>query len=145
MTSLLSNSPILLPILSLVIWTMVQMVWVLLTRLPAIAAAKLGPNAGQRTQELTTQLPKEVQWKADNYNHLLEQPTAFYACALALALAGLGDGLNLYLAWGYVAIRVVHSIVQSTTNPVLVRFSLFLLSSILLAVMAVNGAISLMG
>ena len=145
MTSLLSNSPILLPILSLVIWTMVQMVWVLLTRLPAIAAAKLGPNAGQRTQELATQLPKEVQWKADNYNHLLEQPTAFYACALALALAGLGDGLNLYLAWGYVAIRVVHSIVQSTTNPVLVRFSLFLLSSILLAVMAVNGAISLMG
>jgi hypothetical protein len=86
-----------------------------------------------------------VQWKADNYNHLLEHPTAFYACALVLALAGLGDGLNLYLAWGYVGIRVVHSIVQSTTNPVLVRFSLFLLSSILLAVMAVNGAISLMG
>ena len=145
MASLLSTSPILLPIVCLVIWTMVQMVWMAATRLPAIAAAKLGPDSGQRTQELAAQLPKEVQWKADNYNHLLEQPTAFYACALALAIAGLGDGLNLYLAWGYVVIRVVHSIVQSTLNPVLLRFSLFLLSSVLLTVMAVNGAISLVG
>jgi len=145
MASLLSTSPILLPIICLVIWTMAQMVWMAATRLPAIAAANLGPDSGQRTQELAAQLPKEVQWKADNYNHLLEQPTAFYACALALAIAGLGVGLNLYLAWGYVVIRVVHSIVQSTVNPVLFRFSLFLLSSMLLTVMAVNGAISLVG
>jgi hypothetical protein len=81
----------------------------------------------------------------DNDNHLLEQPTVFYACALVLAIAGLGDGLNLYLAWGYVFIRFVHSIVQSTVNPVLLGFSLFFLSSILLPVMAVNGAISLVG
>ena len=143
MASLLSASPILLPVLCLVIWTLVQMVWMVVTRLPAISAAKLGPDAGQRTEELAALLPKEVQWKADNYNHLLEQPTLFYACALALGVAGLGDGLNLYLAWGYVVLRVVHSIVQSTANPVLVRFGLFLLSSILLAIMAVNGVINL--
>jgi len=137
--------PILLPIVCLVIWTMIQLVWMAATRLPAINAAKLGLDAGERTSDLAKQLPKEVQWKADNYNHLLEQPTAFYACALVLVLAGAGDGLSLYLAWAYVGIRVVHSIVQSTSNKVMVRFSLFLLSSIVLTAMAVNAALILIG
>jgi len=145
MNPLLSYSPILLPILCLVIWTLVQMVWMIAIRLPAISAANLGPEAAQRTDQLAAQLPKEIQWKADNYNHLLEQPTIFYACALVLAIAGLGEGLNLYLAWGYVVLRVIHSIVQSTVNPVLPRFGLFLLGSIMLAAMAVNGAVSLVG
>jgi len=131
--------PILLPVMCLVIWTLIQLVWMAAVRFPAIAAAKLGPDVGQNTTELGTQLPKEVQWKADNYNHLLEQPTAFYACALALALAGAGDGLNLYLAWIYVGLRVVHSIVHSTSNKVIVRFGLFMLSSIALLAMAVNA------
>ncbi|MFT7244180.1 MAG: hypothetical protein ACI82A_001530 [Candidatus Azotimanducaceae bacterium] len=131
--------PILLPVVCLVVWTLIQLVWMASVRLPAISAAKLGPDAGQNTIELGTQLPKEVQWKADNYNHLLEQPTAFYACALALALAGAGDGLNLYLAWAYVGIRVVHSIVHSTSNKVMIRFGLFMLSSIVLLAMAVNA------
>lgn len=136
---MLTPEPILLPVVCLVIWTLIQLVWMASVRFPAIAAAKLGPDAGQSTAVLGTQLPKEVQWKADNYNHLLEQPTAFYACALALALAGAGDGLNLYLAWAYVGIRVVHSIVHSTSNKVLVRFGLFLLSSIALLAMAANA------
>ena len=145
MNPLLSYSPILLPILYLVIWTLVQMVWMIAIRLPAISAANLGPEAAQRTDQLAAQLPKEIQWKADNYNHLLEQPTIFYACALVLAIAGLGEGLNLYLAWGYVVLRIIHSIVQSTVNPVLPRFGLFMLGSIMLAVMAVNGVMSLLG
>ncbi|MFP6807199.1 MAG: MAPEG family protein [Pseudomonadales bacterium] len=136
-------SAILLPVISLVIWTMIMQFWMIATRLPAISAAKLGPEAGQRTVELAAQLPKEVQWKADNYNHLMEQPTVFYALVLALALAGLGDDLNTGLAWLYVASRVVHSIVQSTNNNVLVRFSLFSLGSVAIVVMAVRGALAL--
>ena len=137
-------SPILLPIFILVLWTIIQLFWMAAVRLPAIGKAKLGPTAGQRTADLAHQLPEHVQWKADNYNHLLEQPTAFYACALALAIVGQGDGLNLYLAWGYVGLRVVHSIVHSTVNNVPVRFGLFLLSTILLLVLAINGALGLM-
>jgi hypothetical protein len=131
--------PILLPVVCLVIWTLIQLAWMAAVRLPAIGKAGLGPTAGERTSDLATQLPKEVQWKADNYNHLLEQPTAFYACALTLALAGAGDGTNLYLAWAYVGIRVIHSIVHSTSNKVMLRFGLFLLSSIVLLVMAINA------
>ena len=133
------SSPILLPVLVLVLWSVVQLLWMVVTRLPAISAANLGDTAGQRTAELAEQLPQEVQWKADNYNHLMEQPTIFYATAIALAVAGLGSGLNLYLAWFYTGSRIVHSIVHSTTNNVLVRFSIFLLGTIALVVMAANG------
>ena len=72
---MLETSPILLPVFALVLWSLIQMLWMVSTRLPAIGVAKLGPDAGQRTAELGDQLPKAVQWKADNYNHLMEQPT----------------------------------------------------------------------
>jgi hypothetical protein len=143
MLDTLQIPPILLPVIGLVIWTQVMLAWMVVTRLPAIQAANLGPEAGQRTKELGDQLPKEVQWKADNYNHLLEQPTVFYAVALALAIAGLGDGLNLWLAWFYLGSRIVHSIVQSTTNAVLLRFCLFGLGTLAVLAMAINGVIAL--
>ena len=141
---MLETSPILLPVFVLVLWSLVQMLWMVSTRLPAIGQAKLGADAGQRTAELGDQLPKSVQWKADNYNHLMEQPTIFYATAIALAVVGLGTGLNLYLAWLYTGSRVVHSIVHSTVNNVMARFMIFLVGSISLAVMAVNGVLQML-
>jgi hypothetical protein len=86
-------------------------------------------------------MPPEVRWKADNYNHLMEQPTIFYATALTLAFLGLGAGLNLWLAWTYVALRVIHSLVQATTNVILVRFGIFMLSSLVLLIMALRAAV----
>ena len=145
MADLMGNvAPILLPVVALVLWSMVMLVWMAATRLPYMAKANMGPEAGQRASELGQEIPKEIQWKADNYNHLFEQPTAFYATAIVLAMIGLGDGMYLYLAWGYVGLRVLHSIVQSTSNVVMVRFSLFVLSSICLIAMAVGGALEML-
>ena len=59
------------------------------------------------------------QWKSHNYNHLMEQPTLFYAIALTLALMSFGARINYWLAWGYVGLRILHSIVQATVNVVL--------------------------
>jgi len=118
--------------------------WMVVTRLPALTAAGIGPEDAQRTQDLGSRLPPNVQWKADNYNHLMEQPTIFYAVALALAVAGLGEGLNTWMAWLYVGSRVVHSLVQVTTNVVMIRFTIFIVGTIALLVMAVNGALQLM-
>ena len=110
-------------------------------QLPYMAEQKMPPEQGERTLELEAKLPKRIQSKADNYNHLLEQPTAFYATAIASAMIGLGEGLNLYPAWAHVVIRVVHSLVQATINKVMLRFALFLLSTIRLFVMAGNAII----
>ncbi|MFN3239593.1 MAG: MAPEG family protein [Pseudomonadales bacterium] len=134
--------PILLPVFCLVLWTIVQLFWMAATRLPAIAKAKLGPTAGRRTADLANQLPEQVQWKADNYNHLHEAPTLFYAVAIVLAIIGQGDGFNTILAWAYVGLRIAHSIVQATINRVIIRFALYALSSLVLMALILHAGIA---
>ena len=135
-----SHTAIVAPVIALVVWTHVIWAWMYATRIPAIQKARLvlDPSAPRGEQMAT--LPAKVRWKADNYNHLMEQPTIFYAVALSLAVLGQGDGTNLTLAWVYVALRVVHSIVQTTVNKIEVRFSVFALSSLVLIALTVNAA-----
>ena len=138
------SSPILAPIVALVAWSMVIWLWMYITRIPAVAKArmKLDPNAPRGEQ--MSQLPPAVRWKADNYNHLMEQPTLFYAICLCLALMGLGEGSNLLMAWGYVGLRVVHSLVQVLINKIELRFAVFMLSSLLLIGLTFNAAMALL-
>ena len=135
------HSPILAPVIALVAWSMVVWTWMYITRIPAIQKMRmrLDPNAPRGEQ--MNQLPPNVRWKADNYNHLMEQPTIFYAVALALALMEQGGGLNLELAWAYVALRVVHSFVQATWNKIEVRFGVFSLSSLMLIALTIRAAL----
>ena len=128
------------PIAVLAAWTMVMWVWMYVTRIPAMTAAKVDADAlvRQGGQSLDQLLPAKTQWKAHNYNHLHEAPTVFYAVALALALIGQGDGLNATLAWAYVGLRIVHSLVQSTINKVMVRFLIFALSSLVLMALTLH-------
>ena len=134
------TSPILQPVVALVLWSFVMWGWLYATRIPALAKAKyvFGPDASK--EAMNAALPPSVRWKADNYNHLMEQPTLFYAVALVLAVAGEGGGLNAGLAWGYVGLRVVHSLIQATVNVVPVRFVAFAAGSLVLLVLAVRAA-----
>jgi hypothetical protein len=110
------------------------------TRIPAIRKARLPLDPSAPRGEQMATLPATVRWKADNYNHLMEQPTVFYAVALSLAVLGQGDGINSTLAWVYFALRVVHSLVQTTVNKIEVRFGVFVLSSFVLIALTVNAA-----
>lgn len=89
-------------------------------------------------------LPANVRWKADNYNHLMEQPTLFYAMAIVLALIGRGDGLDLWLAWTYVGLRIVHSLIQVLINKIEIRFAGFVISSLVLSVMTLDAAVAML-
>jgi hypothetical protein len=131
-------SPILQPVIALVGWTFVMWAWLYATRIPAIAGRPMEPS--MTAADLNAVIPARVRWKADNYNHLHEQPTLFYAVALTLAAAGAGTGLNLWLAWTYVAIRVAHSLIQALGNVILVRFSVFMVGSLVLLALAVRAA-----
>jgi hypothetical protein len=128
------------PIAVLAAWTMVMWVWMYVTRIPAMTAAKVDADelVRQGGQTLDQLLPAKTQWKAHNYNHLHEAPTVFYAVALALAVIGQGDGLNATLAWAYVGLRIVHSLVQATINKVMVRFLIFALSSLVLMALTLH-------
>ena len=135
---------ILQPMVALAAWTMVMWAWMYATRIPAMSAAKLDPDklAADPSTTLDDLLPANVQWKAHNYNHLHEAPTVFYAVALVLAIIGAGDGLNARIAWAYVGIRVVHSLVQVIVNKIVLRFVLFVLSSLCLIALIVHAAIA---
>jgi hypothetical protein len=135
-------SPILQPVVVLVLWSMVMWAWLYATRIPAMQKAKVALDPNTTGAEMSAQLPPAVRWKADNYNHLMEQPTLFYATALVLALAGQGGGLNAMLAWGYMSLRIVHSLVQATTNVIMLRWAVFMLSSLVLLALAVHAAMA---
>ena len=135
---------ILKPAVALMIWTMVMWAWMYATRIPAMVRMKVDSDRIVRDPQATLDhlLPPEIQWKAHNYNHLHEAPTVFYAVAIVLAIVGQGDGLNAVLGWLYVALRVIHSLVQATANKVTLRFALFVLSSLVLIALIVHAAIA---
>lgn len=134
------STPMLAPAIALVLWTAVIWTWMYATRIPAILKARmrLDPMA-PRGEQMST-LPATVRWKADNYNHLMEQPTLFYPVVLALAMLGDGSTIDLALAWGYVGLRIVHSLVQTLVNDIRIRFALFFVSSLVLFALAIRAA-----
>jgi hypothetical protein len=136
------HSPIFAPAVALVLWSIVMLVWLALTRIPAMSRAGIPVMkiVGSRGANLEGVLPDAVNWKAHNYAHLMEQPTLFYATVLVLGIAGAGDGVNLQLAWAYVVLRILHSLVQATWNRVAVRFTLFALATLALLALAINAA-----
>lgn len=135
------QAQVLAPAAALVLWSIVMLLWTAATRFPAMA--KLGANIktappGGRGQDLETVLPANVNWKSHNYAHLMEQPTIFYPTIVIIALMGANPG-DVAIAWGYVALRVAHSIWQATVNTIPVRFSLFLLSTACLILLAIHA------
>lgn len=134
-------SPMFAPIVALVLWSFVMWAWLYTTRIPAMSRAKVPLNPRKPNKELLAQLPPEVNWKADNYNHLMEQPTLFYAVALVLAMVDGGDQVNGWLAWGYVGLRIVHSLIQATVNLIPARFFVFMASSLVLLALAIRAAL----
>lgn len=155
-------SPILAPVVTLVLWTLVMEAWMLAVRIPAMIRLRVKVQLKQKQQHNSLflphllilfqvdptnphafheKLPADVRWKADNYNHLMEQPTIFYAVALGLAVSGEGYGLNAQLAWFYVILRVAHSLVQSIVNHIMLRFFVFIGSSFVLLALGVQAAL----
>lgn len=135
---------ILQPVVALAAWTMLMWLWMYATRIPAMQKARVDPQSLASTPgaSLDAVLPVEVQWKAKNFNHLHEAPTVFYAVALVLALLDAGEGLALWLGWTYVAIRVVHSLLQATINRIVLRFLVFNLSQLVLLGLIVLAALA---
>ncbi len=140
---------ILQPLAILAAWTMLMWVWMYVTRIPAMSKAGIdgAKLIGGTGKDLDGVLPAKTQWIAHNYNHLHEAPTVFYAVALSLALLGgqNGEGTNASLAWAYVIVRILHSLVQATINRVMIRFMLFALSSLVLIALTARLVMAVFG
>ena len=141
------QAQMLAPAAVLVAWSLVMMLWMAITRLPAMAKVggglKNAPRGG-RGQNLEGVLPDKINWKAHNYAHLMEQPTLFYATVVILAILAPSP-LAVLLAWIYVGLRIVHSVWQALVNIVSVRFLLFLAYSLALIALAILALIATLG
>jgi len=140
-------SPLLAPVVALVAWTILVMLWMLTTRM--MEFRRLGINfsnipAGARGVDLDGRADPKAQWKSHNYNHLMEQPTIFYAIVLSLAMMGMDQQINVWLAWGYVAFRVLHSLIQCTSNVVRFRLPIFGLASLCLMGLALHAGLRIL-
>jgi uncharacterized MAPEG superfamily protein len=135
------QAQILAPAAVLVLWSIVMLFWLAATRLPPLFKQPGGLGAakpGGRGADLEGVLPDSINWKSHNYTHLMEQPTIFYATVMILALMGANAG-DVVIAWGYVALRIVHSIWQATVNKVSIRFGLFIASTVCLILLAIHA------
>ncbi|MCH8490196.1 MAG: MAPEG family protein [Oceanicaulis sp.] len=127
---------ILTPVLVLIAWTLVMWLWMYATRIPAMQKAGIKPAKLREKSEMDV-LPRSVRQVADNHNHLHEQPMLFYALAFYIHLTGgTGDAVFIGLAWGYVFLRIAHSLYQALVNFIPVRFALYTLATIMLVIMA---------
>lgn len=137
------------PVVALAAWTMVMWVWMYATRIPAMNRAGIdgvnmvGSTGRSLRDDLVAKGETRASWVADNYNHLHEAPTVFYAICLVLAMIGQGDNLNATIAWAYVGLRVAHSLLQVLSNRVVIRFGLFALSSLALIALVLHAALAL--
>jgi hypothetical protein len=131
---------ILAPLAALVLWSFVMWAWLYATRIPAMVKGRIVYDPQRRAEEFHAQLPASVRWKADNYNHLMEQPTLFYALVISLHVLGAGTDVNIALAWVYVGLRIVHSLVQALVNVVIWRFAIFMIASVVLLILAIRLA-----
>jgi hypothetical protein len=141
------KAEILGPVIALVGWSLVMLTWLVIARMPAMKKVGIDIRTvtGGRPGALDGIVDDRAQWKAHNYIHLMEQPTIFYAVALALAVMGQGDGINATIAWIYVGLRIAHSIVQATFNRIIIRFALFGLSTLALLALTLHAAMAFWG
>jgi hypothetical protein len=129
------------PVLALIAWTLVMWFWLYATRLPAMKRAGIDPQEAAHPGTYGHRMPEHARSVADNYNHLHEQPTIFYALMFFVALTGGATAATLNLAWIYVGSRLVHSLVQATVNKVVVRFAVFAFGSLVLVCITVRELI----
>ena len=131
----MNQAALLTPAFTLILWTFTIFLIMAYGRLKY---TKNPQKDAAHTKDLRGMLPAWVERTSDNYNHLFEQPVAFYALTICIAIINNFDSLMIQLAWLYVILRIVHSLWQLTFNLVVVRFGLFVTGWLIIAYMAAS-------
>lgn len=140
MQNIMTNSDFIGPILALIGLTAIVWAYMYYVRISYMVQNKVNPEIF-KTAEGKSKMDGPQNYPAENYNHLFEMPVLFYVVSLLFVVTGKGDDISLYLAWGYVGLRAVHSYIQCTGNHIMTRFRVFMLSSLVLFGLAIKAAI----
>ena len=120
------------PMLAMLAWSGLIVAILLMTRIPAVVRQWGNLQFAKHSDELRPKMPEKFRYVTDNYNHIFEQPTLFYAVLIYIQLADTTSWTNVSLAWAYVCLRVIHSAIQLTSNNVSWRAASFATSSLIL-------------
>ena len=127
----MSSTVILQPVFALALWTLLVLLLIPLSRARAVSAGTAAVDDFK--YGTAPRVPETVNVSNRNYMNLLELPMLFYVACLAFVVTGSASSLAAGLAWAYVALRVVHSVIHLTYNKVLHRSLVFGLSNFALA------------
>ena len=132
------------PFFATILLTLVVWVYMYVRRISFIRSRNLSPQ-DLAPGTLAQLSPPAVSNPSDNLKNLFEMPVLFYALTLYLFVTNQVDGAYVTAAWIFVAFRALHSAVHSTINIVIVRFYLYLISSLALWFMAARAALAYFG
>ena len=118
--------------LAMLAWSGLIVAILLLTRIPVVIKQWGNLQFAKHSDELRPKMSEKFRYVTDNYNHIFEQPTLFYAVLIYTQLVDTATQTNISLAWAYVSLRVVHSSIQLTSNNVSWRAASFATSSLIL-------------
>ena len=134
---------ILTPMLGMITLTGLIIAVLIATRAPLVIKHWGNAQGAKHSEDLRPYLPDRLRYVTDNHNHLFEQPVLFYAVIIYIFLNNHSDSLHVQLAWGYVGLRVFHTIIHLTTNDVSWRATVFGLSSLCLITMIIRELLTI--
>jgi len=133
------------PFFAMMFLTLVVWVYMYVRRISFITAKKLSPKDLAVPGELARLSPPAVSNPSDNLKNLFEIPVLFYALALYLFATKRVDTAYVDAAWVFVVFRAMHSAVHCTFNLVILRFYLYLFSTLAVWLIAIRAALAYFG
>jgi hypothetical protein len=140
-----SLAPLLPPLLAMMALTALVWLFMYVRRLGYMLAKGIDAQEVSTPQKMAALIPEAVERPANNLRNLFELPVLFYALCLLLTHMGWAQALDVQLAWAFVGLRALHSLVHCTFNYVNARFAFYALSSIALWVMLARACLKLLG
>jgi hypothetical protein len=120
------------PFLAMMLLTFVVWVVMYVLRIRHMQRNQIHPQKLTTPERAVELMSEHAANAANNLKNLFELPVLFYMLCLYLYVTGAVDGIDVMLAWAFVAFRVAHSIVHCSFNLVLLRFWLYIGASVAL-------------
>ena len=133
------------PFFATVFLTLIVWVYMYIRRISFIRSSNISPQDMAVPGALAQLSPPAVSNPSDNLKNLFEIPVLFYALALYLFVTHQVDAAHVTAAWIFVAFRALHSAVHCTINVVMLRFYLYLFSTLAVWFMATRAALHYLG
>jgi hypothetical protein len=126
----MNQTAIFLPVVALAAWTLTVLLLIPYHRVRAALGGRLVADDFKLGESL--RVPDDVRIPNRNLINLLEVPVLFYVACLSLHATGQVDAIAIALAWAYVVLRAVHSLIHLSYNSVMHRLAAYAASNLVL-------------